>query len=51
MNAYMCQGREDIGVLEYQNVAPDFQTRIMWPVYLNYEGSSYSTVTNGWREW
>lgn len=23
----------------------------MWPVSLTYEGSSYTTVTNGWREW
>lgn len=50
MNAYMCQ-REDFGVLEYQNVAADFNTRIMWPVNLTYDGANYSTITNGWREW
>lgn len=51
MNAYMCTEREDFGVLEYQSVAPDFQTRIMWPVYLTYDGSDYTTATNGWRDW
>jgi hypothetical protein len=50
MNAYMCS-RSDFGVLEYQNIAADFQSRIMWPVTLTYEGSNYSTVSNGWREW
>lgn len=23
----------------------------MWPVNLTYDGSNYTTVTNGWREW
>jgi len=50
MNAYKCT-RSDFAVLEYQNVAKDFNTRIMWPVTLFYDGSNYSTVTNGWREW
>ena len=36
MNAYMCQNRLDFGVLEYQNIAADFKTRIMWPVNLTY---------------
>jgi hypothetical protein len=50
MNSYLCQ-RSDFAALEYQNVAADFQTRIMWPVYLKYDGGSYTTATNGWREW
>ena len=50
MNAHLCN-RSDFGVLEYQNVAADFNTRIMWPVNLFYEGSNYTTATNGWREW
>lgn len=50
MNSHTCQ-RSDFAALEYQNVAADFQTRIMWPVYLKYDGASYTTETNGWREW
>lgn len=51
MNSYMCQNRSDFAVLQYQNVAADFKTRIMWPVKLTGDGLSYTTVTNGWREW
>lgn len=51
MNAYTCLAREDFGVLEYQSVAADFKTRIMWPVNLTAQGYNYTTVTNGWREW
>ena len=51
MNAYMCTNREDFGVLEYQSRADDFNKRIMWPVYLFYEGAGYTTTTNGWSEW
>lgn len=40
-----------MATLEYQSTAPDFNTRIMWPVSLTYDGANYTTVTNGWREW
>ena len=52
MPAYLCDSL-DFVTLEYQNVAPDQKTRIMWPVNLTYEGSnsSYVTRTNGWLEW
>lgn len=50
MNAHICN-RTDFGVLGYQSVASDYNTRIMWPVSLFYEGSNYTTTTNGWREW
>jgi hypothetical protein len=48
MNAYTC-ARSDFGVLEYQNIAADFNTRIMWPVSLKYDSGNYTTLTNGWR--
>ena len=51
MNAHMCLEREDFAVLEYESVADDFNTRIMWPVYLTADGSNYTTATNAWREW
>ena len=51
MNAYSCPNRLDFGVLEYQSVAADFKTRIMWPVNLTYDGSNFTTQTNGWRDW
>jgi hypothetical protein len=50
MNGHVCN-RLDFGVLEYESIAPDFNTRIMWPVYLQYEGGIWNTTTNGWREW
>lgn len=51
MNGYNCLNRTDFAALEYQSIAPDYNTRIMWPVNLTYAGSNYTTVTNGWREW
>lgn len=50
INGHICF-RQDLAVLEYENIAPDFNTRIMWPVYLKYDGGSWNTTTNGWREW
>lgn len=50
MNGYYCTD-EEYGVLEYESVAPDFNTRIMWPVMMTPEGNSWTSVTNGWREW
>lgn len=50
MNAHICT-RNDIATLAYQSVAPDFNTRIMWPVSLKYDGGNYTTLTNAWREW
>lgn len=50
MNSHICT-RTDFAVLAYQSIAPDFNTRIMWPVALTYDGGNYTTLTNGWREW
>ncbi len=50
MNSHICT-RTDFAVLAYQSIAPDFNTRIMWPVALKYDGGNYTTLTNGWREW
>jgi hypothetical protein len=50
INGYICS-RDDFAVLEYESIAPDFNTRIMWPVTLNYWGGSWTSVTNGYREW
>lgn len=50
MNAHICN-RTDLAVLVYQSIAADFNTRIMWPMNLTYDGSNYTTVTNGFREW
>jgi len=33
MLGYFCM-RNDIGILEYESIAPDYNTRIMWPVTL-----------------
>jgi hypothetical protein len=37
--------------MEYESIAPDFASRIMWPINLTYDGGSWTSVTNGWREW
>jgi len=50
INGYICF-RDDLAVLEYESIAPDFNLRIMWPVTLNYWGGNWTSVTNGWREW
>lgn len=50
INGHYCP-REDFGVLEYQSIAPDFNTRIMWPVYLSFDGGNWLTWTNAYKEW
>ena len=50
MNGYICT-RNDLGVLQYESIAPDFNLRAHFPARLTYEGGSYTTVTNGWKEW
>jgi hypothetical protein len=50
MNAYVCE-RTDFAVLAYQSSAADYNTRIMWPLTLRYDGANYTTTINGWREW
>ena len=48
MNGYLCT-REDFGVIEYESVAPDYNSRIVGPVYLSPDGGLYTTTTNWWR--
>ena len=48
LNGHYCT-RNDFAVLEYESIAPDFNTRIMWPVSLNYEGGKWTTLTNGYK--
>jgi hypothetical protein len=48
MNAYFCS-RTDFIMLSYESNAPDYNTRIMWPVNLTYDGANYSSIVNGWR--
>lgn len=47
-NGYICN-RTDFARLKYTSIAPDFQSRIMWPVSLSYEGGNWTSKTNGWR--
>jgi hypothetical protein len=39
INGHHCK-RLDFGVIEYESIAPDFNTRIMWPVYLKFDGGA-----------
>ena len=48
-NGHICN-RTDFARLKYTSIAPDFQSRIMWPVNLTADGGNYTTITNGWRE-
>lgn len=48
INGHYCE-REDFSVLEYESIAPDYNTRVMWPVSLTY--GNWTTLTNGYREW
>lgn len=48
MNGYYCT-RDDFAVLEYESIAPDYNTRIMWPVSMSYEGGNWTSITNGYR--
>lgn len=50
MNGYVCN-RSDFAVLEYESVAKDYNTRIVWPIELSYAGGNWTSVTNGWRSW
>lgn len=50
MNGYQCL-RHDFAALEYESIAPDYNTRIMWPVNLTFDGGNYTTITNGFKEW
>lgn len=48
MNGHHCK-RGDFATLAYESIAPDFNTRIMWPVNLTHDGGNWTTVTNGYR--
>ena len=50
MNGHLCN-RSDFVILEYESTAPDYNSRIMWPVSLTANNSNYTTIVNGWREW
>lgn len=50
MNGYVCN-RTDVAVLEYESVAKDYNTRIVWPIELSYSGGNWTSITNGWRNW
>ena len=47
INGHLCD-RTDIGVLEYESLAPDSKTRVVWPVSLSYDHGNYTTSTNAW---
>jgi hypothetical protein len=48
INGHHC-AMEDLAVLEYESIAPDYNLRIMWPVFLFYDGGNWTSKTNGWR--
>lgn len=50
MNGHLCN-RTDFGILQYESVSRDYNTRVVWPVELFYTGGTWTTLTNAWREW
>lgn len=50
MNGYYCTLHE-FAILEYESIAPDYNTRIMWPVSLKFDGGNWTSYTNGFKEW
>jgi len=48
INGHHCK-RGDFAALSYESIAPDFNTRIMWPVNLTFDGGNWTTVTNGFK--
>lgn len=48
INGHYCN-RQDFGVIEYESIAHDFNTRMTWPVFLSYDGGNYRTKINAWR--
>lgn len=48
INGYYCE-RDDFSVLEYESIASDYNSRIMWPVSLTY--GNWITQTNAFRGW
>lgn len=34
MNGYLCDGTEEVSVLEFESIARDYNLRIVWPVNL-----------------
>lgn len=49
MNAHVCTNRLDFATLAFESIAADSNLRIMWPLNLTYDGSTYSNIINGWR--
>lgn len=45
-----CTGA-DFGLLQYESIATDFNTRVVWPVNLTYWGSNLTTQTSAFREY
>lgn len=50
MNGHYCL-RQDLAPLEYESIAPDYNLRSVWPVYLKYDGGLWNSTTNAVREW
>ena len=42
INGHWCEGNE-FGILEYESIARDYNKRIMWPTYLNYDGGKWTS--------
>ena len=50
INGHWCHS-EELAVLEYESIAGDFNSRKIWPVYLQYDGGAWNSTTNAWKEW
>lgn len=50
MNGYACI-RTDVGVLEFESLASDFDTRTVWPVTVRYINANWTSTVNAYRMW
>lgn len=50
IDAHICN-RTDIAVLQYESIAKDFNSRVVWPVEIYYDGGNWTSVTNAYSSW
>lgn len=48
INGHTCH-LDTFAILEYQSISPDYNKKVIWPIYLNYSGGNWTSSTNGWR--
>lgn len=50
MTAHICT-RRDFAVVEYESIAKDYNSRVVWPVDAFYDGGNWTSTTNAFAQW